>query len=84
MLEIELAHGGRWSLACPIHDRMPLDSEPKDYQAVTENPFTDDAFEVYPVSKATNSPRNDSPGLAARIDYDLPRIRKRLARPSRS
>jgi putative SOS response-associated peptidase YedK len=44
------------------------DSEPKDYQAVTENPFTDDAFEVYPVSKAANSPRNDSPELVARIE----------------
>lgn len=64
-------------LSAPIHDRMPLvvnpllydawlwpDSEPQDYGAVIENPHADGGFEVFPVSKGGNSPKNNSPELA--------------------
>jgi putative SOS response-associated peptidase YedK len=44
------------------------DSEPQDYEAVIRNPYADGGFEVYPVSKAANSPRNDLPELVARIE----------------
>jgi putative SOS response-associated peptidase YedK len=66
-------------LSAPIHNRMPLivdpllydawlwpDSEPQDYGAVIEN-HADGGFEVFPVSKAVNSPRNDSPELIDRV-----------------
>ena len=67
-------------LSAPIHDRMPLivdplaydawlrpDSEPQDYEAVLEHP-DDGPLEVYPVSKAVNSQKNDSPECMRRID----------------
>jgi putative SOS response-associated peptidase YedK len=67
-------------LSAPIHDRMPLivhplaydawlspDAEPQDYRAVIENPGDDAEYEVFPVSKAVNSPKNDSPELVNRV-----------------
>lgn len=67
-------------LSAPIHNRMPLvvdplaynawlwpGSDPQDYRAViAEIPSSYD-FEVFPVSKAVNSPANDSPELVKRI-----------------
>jgi putative SOS response-associated peptidase YedK len=67
-------------LSAPIHNRMPLivdpllydawlwpDSDPQNYGAVIENPHADGGFEVFPVSKAVNSPKNNSPELVNRI-----------------
>jgi putative SOS response-associated peptidase YedK len=67
-------------LSAPIHDRMPLvvdplaydawlwpESEPRDYSAVIRHPYGDDGFEVFPVSKAVNSPKNNSPELVNRV-----------------
>ena len=67
-------------LSAPIHSRMPLvvdplaydawlwpESKPQDYRAVTEHPYSDGGLEVFPVSKAVNSPKNDSPELVTRI-----------------
>ena len=66
-------------LSTPIHDRMPLvldplaydawlgpNSDPQDYRAVLERPDDDD-YETFPVSKAVNSPKNDSPELVERV-----------------
>ena len=57
-------------LSAPIHNRMPLvvhplvynawlwsGSEPQVYRAVVEDIPASDDFEVFPVSKAVNSPR---------------------------
>ncbi len=65
----------------PIHNRMPLlvdplaydawlwsGSDPQGYRAVIEDIPPSDDFEVYPVSTAVNSPRNDSPELVERIE----------------
>jgi putative SOS response-associated peptidase YedK len=67
-------------LSAPIHDRMPLivhprrydawlsrDAEPQDYRSVIENPGDNAEYEVSPVSKSVNSPKNDSPELASRV-----------------
>jgi putative SOS response-associated peptidase YedK len=68
------------ALSAAIHDRMPLvvdplaydawlwpGSDPQDYRAVIEDIPPSDDFEVYPVSKAVNSPKKDSPELVKRI-----------------
>jgi putative SOS response-associated peptidase YedK len=67
-------------LASPIHSRMPLvvdplayelwlspESDVRDYGAVLDYWGNGDEFEVYPVSKAVNSPKNDSPELQNRV-----------------
>jgi putative SOS response-associated peptidase YedK len=67
-------------LSAPIHNRMPLvvdplgydawlwpGSEPQDYLALIEDTPSSDEFEVFPVSKAMNSPKNDSPELVKRV-----------------
>jgi putative SOS response-associated peptidase YedK len=63
-------------LSASIHDRMPLivhpawlsrATDPKDYGAVVENPGDDAEYEVLPVSKAVNSPKNDYPELVNRV-----------------
>jgi putative SOS response-associated peptidase YedK len=67
-------------LSAPVHDRMPLivhplaydawlspDAEPQDYRAVIENPGDDAEYVVFPVSKAVNSPKNDSPELVNHV-----------------
>jgi putative SOS response-associated peptidase YedK len=42
-------------------------SDPKDYRAVIENRADGAEYEVFPVSKEVNSPRNDSAELVNRI-----------------
>jgi putative SOS response-associated peptidase YedK len=37
------------------------------YGAIIVNPQADGEFEVFPVSKAVNSPKNDSPELVNRV-----------------
>lgn len=67
-------------LSASIHNRMPLvvdplaydawlwpGSEPQDYRAVIEDIPPSDDFEVFPVSKAVNSPKNDSAELVEPI-----------------
>jgi putative SOS response-associated peptidase YedK len=67
-------------LSAPIHNRMPLivdpahydawiahDAELADLSAILRHVADDDGFEVYPVSKAVNSPKNDSPELVQRV-----------------
>jgi putative SOS response-associated peptidase YedK len=72
-------------LSAPIHNRMPLvldplaydawlwpGSDPQDYRAVIEDTPASDDFEVYPVSTAVNSPKNDSLELVNRISLLRP------------
>ena len=42
-------------------------SDPKDYRATIESQRDDAEYEVFPVSKAVNSPKNDSPELVKRV-----------------
>jgi putative SOS response-associated peptidase YedK len=62
----------------PVHDRMPVILDPADYEtwldpdamdkaALLEllRPFDPRGWTAYPVSRAVNSPRNDSPALLA-------------------
>jgi putative SOS response-associated peptidase YedK len=73
-----LTTGGN-DLSAPIHNRMSLivdppvydawlrpDSKPQNYESALAHP-DDGALETYPVSKAVNSPKNDSPERARRI-----------------
>jgi putative SOS response-associated peptidase YedK len=63
-------------LSAPIHDRMPLVMDPADYDAwiardaeqadisaILHRVPEGGEFEVFPVSKAVNSPKSDSPDL---------------------
>ena len=64
------------ALLTPIHDRMPVILDSADYDAWLDPGTADKAallkllrpadpagWTVYPVSRAVNSPRNDSPAL---------------------
>lgn len=68
------------TLAAPVHDRMPvilhavdesrwLDSQWNRSLEIIEllRPFPPDEFEVYPVSRAVNSPAGDNPDLIRKI-----------------
>ena len=67
-------------LSMSIHDRMPLVLDPGHYEAwlardaefadvstILQHVPDDSEFEVFPVSKAVNSPKNDSPELVERV-----------------
>lgn len=47
--------------------RLSPDADLKDCRVVIENPGDDAQYEVFPVSKAVNSPKNDSPELVNRV-----------------
>ncbi|MGH8131465.1 MAG: SOS response-associated peptidase [Steroidobacteraceae bacterium] len=69
--------------AARIHPRMPLLVGPQHYEAwlspdtslgeveaIIRAPFDDGGFEVYPVSKAVNSPKHDTPECTQRVSVD--------------
>lgn len=65
------------ALIRPLHDRMPVIVEPRDYERWLDpqardadellRPLPDDFLELYEVSTVVNSPRNDVPECVARL-----------------
>jgi putative SOS response-associated peptidase YedK len=66
------------NLMSPIHERMPVILKPDVFDSWLKNndtdylqslliPYKEDDLEMYPVSRAVNSPKNDRPDLVDRL-----------------